>query len=254
MLVLHYPDVSSFDAGINFGNAYVVCAKATQGTNYTNPEYAGFEAQAKKDNVYFTAYHFLTQGNGKAQAQHYCSVVGQWTPGMVDVEPATGSKPSVQDAIDFVQECHRQGRPMQLLYFPHWYWEQIGSPKLDALANLDMVLVTSDYTTYSDTGPGWQGYGDMHVGVWQYSSTEAYGGIANVDFNAFKGSGNAKTYDDLMAEFRSIATTGKLPQAATVPPKPAQAITLAGTASDGRDFELESNDTGKTWTVKVAPK
>jgi GH25 family lysozyme M1 (1,4-beta-N-acetylmuramidase) len=209
MNVIHYPDISSFDAGINFGNAYVVCAKATQGTGYVNPEYAGYRSEAARQNVFFIAYHFLTAGNAKAQADHYCSVVAAGTPGMVDVEPAMGSNPGIADAETFITECRKQGRPVYLTYLPRWYWLCLGSPALPGLAALGQRLVTSDYTAYSDTGPGWEGYGGLHVAAWQYSSTVRYGGISAVDFNAFKGSGKATSVEGTLAELKSFATTGR---------------------------------------------
>ena len=207
---LHYPDIASFDKGIDFSTSYVVMAKATQGTWYTDPYYAQFKQFAAQHNVYFCAYHFLEAGNGAAQAQAYAKVIGKGVPGMLDIESTNRSRPTVADAVDFLNECHTLGIAVYLCYLPHWYWQTIlGMPSLKPLANLHQSLVSSNYTTYSDTGPGWNSYGGMAPAVWQYADNVPYGGIQNVDFNAFKGSDSG----DLMRtleEFKSLVTTGSL--------------------------------------------
>jgi GH25 family lysozyme M1 (1,4-beta-N-acetylmuramidase) len=209
--VLHFPDGSSFQAGINFVNSYAFFAKATEGTGYTNPEFNAFRNEAAENSVFFAAYHFLHAGNGAAQAEHYCSVVPANVAGAVDIEPTSLSRPTVQDAVDFITECRAQGRKMHLAYFPHWYWQQIGSPSLAALqGNGPVMLWSSDYTTYSDNGPGWAGYGGLEVAVWQYSSTVSYGGVNDVDFNAFKGNGRAASFHDLNNQLYNVLFTGKI--------------------------------------------
>jgi hypothetical protein len=69
---------------------------------------------------------------------------------------------------------------------PHWYYQEIGSPDLTPLADAGLSLVSSNYTAYSDTGPGWAGYGGMTPVVWQYTDSQPYGG-QSVDFNAYLG-------------------------------------------------------------------
>lgn len=207
---LHYPDIASFDNGINFNSSYVVMAKATQGTWYTDPFYVQFKRFAAQHNVFFTAYHFLEAGNGAAQAQHYANVIGSDVPGMLDIESTNRSRPNVADAVAFLNECHTLQIPVYLCYLPHWYWETLlGSPSLRPLANLHQSLVSSDYTTYSDTGPGWNSYGGMAPAVWQYANNIPYGGINDVDFNAFKGSGS-NDLQQTLKEFKSLVTTGSL--------------------------------------------
>jgi hypothetical protein len=264
---LHYPDIYSGDAGINFSSSYIVVAKATQGTTYKNPEYAAFKSQAAANNVFFVAYHFLEKGNGKGQAQACAAMIGKGTPLMVDAEPdpqANNTGPSVQDVADFVNECWNLGVPCWLVYFPKWYWQELGQPSLKPIVgNPARRLVTSDYTTYSDNGPGWAGYGGMEVAAWQYSATVAYGGKADVDFNAFKGSGSANTATTL-AEFKAFVTTGKWPGSSPVANGPAPTphfsiaklppgqwegmITLSGKGSDGQVWHTTSDD-GRTWST-----
>lgn len=209
--VLHFPDISSRSKGIDFSTSYVVIAKATQGMDYTNPQYLAFQAQAKADNVYFVAYHFLEQGNGAAQATHCYSVVGNKVPLAVDCESYLSSHPRLSDLVTFIDEYRRLGGILYLTYLPHWYWVEFwGSPKLDALATRDQWLWTSSYTNYSDNGIGWKGYGGLQVAMWQYADNVDYGGLAECDFSAFKGTGKQPSFAGVRAEFQHLVTTGVL--------------------------------------------
>ena len=88
------------------------------------------------------------------------------------------------------------------MYLPHWYWAgNLGQASLAPVIDLGMLLVSSDYTTYSDTGPGWAPYGGMTPVIWQYTSTGTLNGVSNVDMNAYK---------NTLADFQAQATTGAL--------------------------------------------
>ena len=72
-----------------------------------------------------------------------------------------------------------------LLYLPQWYWQQIGSPDLRPFGASGVHLVSSNYTSYSDNGPGWAPYGGVTPLVWQYTDAHAINGF-KVDHNAVK--------------------------------------------------------------------
>jgi len=188
-MTLFYPDVYSGQAGISFKGAPIAMVKATQGTGYTNPDYAAAQVRARAAGAFFCAYHWLMQGNGSAQADYAFSVVGKNTPLMLDWEFVAGSNPGVADAQAFINRWEALGgMPVVLIYLPHWYWQDnIGSPSLKWFADHGCVLVSSDYTSYSDNGPGWAGYGGMNVAVWQYDDEATFNGFNPVDFNAYKG-------------------------------------------------------------------
>lgn len=221
-MTIYFPDIASYQAGIDLSQALAVIAKATQGTSYFNPYYQPFKDEAAKHSTYFVAYHFLTQGNGSGQADYAHARVGT-TPLMLDFEPvknwSTGvysSKPTVADAVAFVDRYRADGGKCYLLYFPRWYWDALGKPSLQPFIDRGMLLVSSNYSAFSDadSGAGWQPYGGMTPAIWQYTSTMAFGGIASVDFNAFRGSAYAGKQDDAsvaatLAELKSLATTGK---------------------------------------------
>ena len=209
-MTIFYPDVSSYQTGISFAGCAIAMVKATESTNYRNPDYAAAKTRAANAGAYFCAYHFLHAGNGVGQAQFAFSVVGASVPLMIDFEPAynangtIASAPQISDAVAFINEYRSLGGKVYLLYLPHWYWQgNLGQPALTPVIDLGMLLVSSDYTGYSDTGPGWAAYGGMTPLVWQYTSTATLNGVVNVDMNAYKGT---------VSDFEAQVTTGAASQ------------------------------------------
>ena len=217
-MTIFYPDVSSNQTGIDLKGALTVSIKATEGTDYTNPDYTRAKENALHHGAFQFAYHFLIEGNAAAQAEHCHSVVGD-TPVMVDVEITGQSHPSLEDVTTFIDAFRKLGGTTHLVYLPHWYWEQRGSPSLKPLSDRNMRLVSSAYTKYSDesSGTGWVGYGGMTPTVWQYSDSVPFNG-QKIDFNAYRGSHPGDQSDTAVADtverFKSIVTTGHLPSAA----------------------------------------
>lgn len=185
-MTVYYIDISSFQQGINLSGWHAVAVKATQGTGYTDPLWSTFRTNAATAGAFFFGYHFLEAGNAAAQADHYFGNAGK-TPCMIDFEPTTGSNPSVADAEEFCDRLRSHGCPCNLVYLPRWYWGNLGSPGLSGLSSRSLKLVSSEYTSYSDSGPGWVPYGGMTPEVWQYTSTMRTGGQSAVDANAYKG-------------------------------------------------------------------
>ena len=205
-MTIFYPDVSDYQAGISFAGCVIAVAKATESDDYTNPDYAAAKSRAADAGAYFCAYHFLHAGNGAGQASYAHSVVGSGVPLMIDFEPTynsdgtIASAPQVSDAVSFINQYRALGGTTYLLYLPHWYWEgNLGQASLASLIGLGMLLVSSDYTAYSDTGPGWAPYGGMTPVIWQYTSSATLNGVTNVDMNAYQGT---------VADFQTQATTG----------------------------------------------
>lgn len=239
-MTIYYPDISGHQAGIDLRSALAVCCKATEGTGYTNPDYARAEANAASHGTFFFAYHFLHAGNAAAQARYCYSVTGK-TPLMLDVEPTTAdpfrtswpaprlryevdewslplkanSVPTLADVTGFVDTYRKLGGIVHLTYLPHWYWQQLGSPSLSALFSRILALVSSAYTTYTDanSGTGWQSYGGMKPEVWQYTDAVQFNGFA-CDFNAFRGTHpgdqSAAAVADTLNQFKSLVRTGSI--------------------------------------------
>lgn len=194
-MTIFFPDVSHYDIdrGVTLEpNTVAVIAKSTHGTLFCDSGYPVFRAQASRVGAYFAVYHWLNHGNGVAQGRYCASIVGR-TPVMVDVEDTpTNSGYSgtntVADVVDFAIAHRAAGGICRLVYLPHWYWQDhMGSPSLTPLRDNGLALVSSSYTSYSDTGPGWDAYGGLSPVQWQYSDSQPYGG-ASSDFNAFRGS------------------------------------------------------------------
>ncbi len=224
-MTVYYPDAASQQAGISFADALVAMVKATEGTTYTNPDFINAKNRAATSGSYFCAYHFLWPGNLATQAQHAYNVVGKSIPLMLDVEQETDaagqivSAPTVADVAGFVAAYRELGGTVFLMYMPKWYWEQnLNSAPLAPLVSLGMLLVSSDYATYTDadTGAGWLPYGGMAPTVWQYTDSVDFNGDV-VDFNAFRGHYAGKQDDAsvtaCLAEFKALTTTGKYPPA-----------------------------------------
>lgn len=181
-VTIFFPDISSYEAGLTIQPGTVaVVAKATEGTYYQDAQYANFKAQAAQVGAVFSAYHFLKAGNGAGQADYCHAMVGP-TPVMLDVETEGASKPTVADCAAFITRMRQLGGRVWGVYFPRWFWEQVGGD----LGSLGVAIVSSAYTAYSDSGPGWAPYGGATPAIWQYTDAQSYGG-QRVDFNAYRG-------------------------------------------------------------------
>lgn len=205
-MTIRYPDVSNWNAGLSLSGAAAAVAKASQGTGYRDPYFAGFRAQAANLGVPFAGYHWLDTTDAAAQARNAFAVVGAGTPLMIDDEQPPIS---VGHTLAFVAAYRQLGGTVTMEYLPQWVWSRSGSPDLRPLATAGLSLVSSNYTTYSDTGPGWTAYGGVTPTIWQYTDAQPFNG-RSVDFNAFKG-----TIEQLRAVFagRGGSMTGEADKA-----------------------------------------
>lgn len=195
-MTIYYPDVSNHQGEMTLqAGTTAVCAKASEGATYADPTFLHYQQEADRVGAVFFGYHFLRQGAGAAQAAWCFKLVGRGVNVMIDLEPvknATGgyiSKPTLADALAFATAYRAAGGLCTLIYLPRWYWQALGSPDLAPLRSAGLSLVSSNYTIYADTGPGWAPYGANAPtpAVWQYTETQPYSG-RRVDFNAYRGS------------------------------------------------------------------
>jgi GH25 family lysozyme M1 (1,4-beta-N-acetylmuramidase) len=194
-MTIHFPDVSPFQGGIGLSGAPAVAMKTTEGTGWQAGKwFTDAAARAKAAGALGIAYHFLHAGNPAGQAA-WCNARDGGLPLMLDWEPTGSSRPGMGDATGFIDAYRKAGGVCNLLYFPHWYWQQIGSPSLSPMISRHMALWSSAYSGYSDTGQGWAPYGGMTPAVWQWTDAHAFNG-QRVDFSAFKGT---------IAQFRALA-------------------------------------------------
>lgn len=209
---LTYPDVSRYTPTVDLSPYVAVCARSgmSDGTHgsidETDPTYLDYKAQGKL----FSAYHWINHLGGVADARHCFSIVGPDVSVMIDAEDMPGNTGyngplTPMDIIDFADEMAALGGHCWGAYIPHWYWmDHMGSPDLTWMVAKGLVLVASDYTTYSDGGPGWTPYGGVRPTVWQYAG-------GSLDRNAFLG-----TTSDLAALWG-------LPVLVSTPPTPTPA-------------------------------
>lgn len=193
-MTLRFPDWSHWkDNGVP--SAWpALLTKATEGTTYVDPTYAGYKGKSLIAGIPFGGYHFLDPGNVTAQANHAFSVIKD-TPAMLDVERSTGGNASWAEVKQFITTYRGLGGVLHLAYIPKWYWSGTWhSPDMSWLNDNDVALISSQYTTYSDDGPGWDTYGGVKPQIWQYTSTPQ-------DMNAFKG-----TQDELRSVFETGST------------------------------------------------
>jgi hypothetical protein len=176
--------------------------EATEGTTYIDPEYGGIRRRTLAGGWAFLPYHFLHHGNINAQVDHAFGVIGRHSL-MLDVESSKTSPDStLADVLAFADRWKAvTGKRVTLAYIPHWYWQgHWGSPSLAGLESRGIGLVSSNYTTYSDNGPGWDAYGGTTPIIWQYTATP-------LDTNAFKGT--TAELADLWANGTSSAHLGR---------------------------------------------
>lgn len=226
-MTIFYYDVYAGDGQIQLpSDAAAIVAKATEGTYYRDSEYSWFKQQAANRNLPFSGYHFLNGNEDPAaQAALYFSVAGT-TPCMVDVEPedTANSRPTVDQTVAFIEALHGLGGRVWGVYFPQWYWDEVGGD-LSRLTAPRVVLVSSSYTSYTESGPGWVSYGGATPVVWQFTSTpldkNAFKGTQAQLADLFNGVAPSPNAEDDMPVFATNTVTPGLNQTTVVLPPPA---------------------------------
>ncbi len=175
--------------GAGHAFAYV---KATEGTTYTNPYFAGDWSGAGGVGLLRGAYHYarpkLPLSTAVDQARYFVSRTGSMTghndlPPMLDLED-TASGLRAGDIVNWsrtwLAEVERLTGRRPIVYTGRWYWQGY----LASSTGLhDYRLWMSDYNNKpapTATIPGWSWT------IWQYSSTGSVPGIVgNVDLNRY---------------------------------------------------------------------
>lgn len=262
------PDISSYQSGLNLSrltDAAFVIAKTTEGTYYTDADYQGWRNQAAQLHKPFVWYHFLSGESATAQVQHTAANIGSSTlPGMLDAEPAGSFSPTLAQILAYIDAAHTAGLNLRLVYLPHWYWQQIGSPSLSGLAARGVSLISSQYPGGSgsagslypgDGAAGWQSYGGMTPLIYQFTNQASDGG-QTLDYNAFRGTTaqlvavlnpNSVTEDDDMPAFATGVIAPGTNAVTMVLPPPAN----LGTAGWGNVWFSLGADFGRA-TLRVA--
>jgi GH25 family lysozyme M1 (1,4-beta-N-acetylmuramidase) len=173
------------------GNQFVVI-KATEGTTYTNPDYAADKAGAQAAGLVVGAYHYarpaLPISTAADQARYFLAAAGntntagQLAP-VLDLETTGGLNPNdlTQWTQTFLRTVEAQtGRPPILYTYRSFWLNKIANTQAFAKYPLWFAI----YNDNPDPGAlpgGWPSWL-----IWQYSSGGAVNGInGRVDVNAF---------------------------------------------------------------------
>lgn len=204
-MTLFYPDVSNLQWSNNqqvtdwcaqlLPSGFAGAAhKVSEGDYYTDRYWPVFRDFCAANSIPFIGYHYVTGDNAASQAQLYVNNGGSRNV-MLDIEANSGDMNNVWNVVNAFND---KGINVQLVYLPKWYWGQIGSPDLSALAGNQILLVSSSYPGGSgfassiyaaaggDGGQGWASYGGCAPAAWQFSDKASIAGL-NVDVNAFRG-------------------------------------------------------------------
>lgn len=216
-MTIFYPDYSSYQGQANPAGSPAIVAKATEGNYYTDADYQWYKDQAAKLGVPFSGYHFLKSNIDPAvQAQYYFKFAGT-VPCMLDVETEGSSKPTVDQVVAFMSALHGLGGRVWGVYFPRWYWGEVGGD-LSRVEAAGAVIIASEYRSFDDNN--WPApYGGITAPIWQYTSSYNLNGTL-VDYNAFKGTASqlaalingdnvALTTDEIQAIARAVYEYGE---------------------------------------------
>lgn len=247
-------DVSEYQRGLDLAaakaaGAQFVIARATRGPGlYADPLYRTFKTQARTLNLDFAAYHFMGESPAREAELIYNTEPGRRVPWMLDLEPSEkwGTTPTYAQALELRTRLAAADLRAPLLYFPRWYWEQLGRPNI--AADGWPALVSSRYSLgYARHSlrelwdradsvlvglDGLQPYGGQTPAIWQFTSSAVIPGFTanTVDGDAYPGTleelraarllrrwGPADTVDDVATSANgwpllTSRTTGTLPR------------------------------------------
>jgi lysozyme len=187
-------DCASYQGNVNWGSVKgsgraFGFEKATEGTSYTNPYFAGNWANMKSAGIIRGAYHYGHPSiSANAQADYFVSVVKPTAGDLqlaLDIETTDGLSPSqvwswIQAFIARI--VYHTGRP-GIIYTGYYFWvDSVGNPRNNLNCPLWLAAYVSDPTPY--VPPAWSTWS-----FWQYSDSGRVPGVSGaVDLDAWNGS------------------------------------------------------------------
>jgi lysozyme len=162
--------------------------KATEGTTYTNPDFAGNWSRIKSAGLIRGAYHYAHPGtDATAQANFFYNTVKPVSGDLqlaLDLETTDGKTPAqvwswVQTFIARIKTL--TGRP-GIIYTGFYFWrDSVGNPTNNLNCPLWLAAYVSDPTPYVPAA--WSTWS-----FWQYSDTGSVPGVSGaVDLDAWNG-------------------------------------------------------------------
>lgn len=234
-MALNGIDISSWQKGINLTAVPCdfVIAKATQGTNYVNPDCARAIEQARAAGKLFGVYHYVSGGNAVAEANYFVDNCKNWVgKGVFAIDwesnenAAWGNEAYLEQVVAQVKA--RTGIP------PIIYVQASRYAQVKAVADRQNCgLWIAQYANMNATGyqdSPWN-EGAYSCAIRQYSSAGRLNGYnGSLDLNKFYGDS---------AAWNKYAAGGSSAPA----PSPAPAPAVAVAASNKRTYTVRSGDT-----------
>lgn len=187
-------DVNSNSGSINWSSvakhAKFVYTKATEGTYYTNPDFAGQYNGPYRYKIIRGAYHFAIPNgsSGAVQARYFVSHGGGWSsdgrtlPGALDLETnpygrecyGLTKKQMVGWTWDFVNAYHRSTGVYPIIYTSATWWKACtGNAK--GFGGYDPLWLASYGKSAGTVPAGWGFYS-----IWQYAKKGSLPGDQDV--------------------------------------------------------------------------
>lgn len=212
--ISHHNDVSSWTQIVNAGIVGII-HKATEGTSYTDDQYAERREQAESVGLLWGAYHFANGSNVQAQVDHFLAVVGvddstlyalDWED---DPDGNTMSADQARQFLELIAECIGDGRCV--IYSGNVAKEKLGN-RADPFFGLHRLWLcqysSSNITVQASWDDCW---------LWQYSDGNAGPGPHGCP--GVSGDVDTNSYTEGDDELRSTwSGTGAQPE--PVPPTP----------------------------------
>jgi lysozyme len=184
--VASYQGLPNWTSVKNSGKTFAI-TKATEGTTYTNPDFATNWSRMKSAGLIRGAYHYGHPGTDPvAQANYFCDVVNPTSGDLqmtLDIE-VTDSKTPAQVRSWIVSFIGRivtlTGRP-GIIYTGFYFWRDSAGNGSNLNCPLWLAAYVSDPTPYIPAA--WPFFT-----FWQYTDTGSVPGVSgNVDRDAFNG-------------------------------------------------------------------
>jgi GH25 family lysozyme M1 (1,4-beta-N-acetylmuramidase) len=185
--VASYQGLPNWTSVKNSGRTFAF-TKATEGTTYTNPDFATNWARMKSAGLIRGAYHYGHPGTDPvAQANFFCNVVAPTHGDLqmaLDIETTDGKTPSQVRSwiVAFINQIKaRTGRP-GIIYTGFYFWRDSAGNGSNLNCPLWLAAYVSDPTPYVPAA--WSTWS-----FWQYTSSGSVPGVSgNVDLDAWNGS------------------------------------------------------------------
>ncbi|KAF2479696.1 glycoside hydrolase family 25 protein [Neohortaea acidophila] len=176
-------DVSGYQPNVNWDAAYngglrFVYIKATQSTDYTNPDFSSQYEGATNAGFIRGAYHFADGTvSASAQVSYFAQNGGGWSsdgitlPGMLDLE---GDCIGVDWIQEFSDGYYNMYGVYPVLYSSPSWWEQC-TGNSNAFVNTNPLFMACYDSTPCTPQGGWP-----YFTFWQYADSNTYGGDSDL--------------------------------------------------------------------------